>query len=620
MGDDQQSKGSATGDQAARTTSFPRIEAHGLIGDLATAALVATDGTVDFMCWPKLDSASIFAALLDPETGGAFTVEPEMPDAETRQLYWPDSNVLSTRWVTPEASLECTDLMVLGDGDASCPPRLLRRFQVLRGRARVRVTCRPRFDYGTRDAVVGACAGGLRLSGAGGDPVLRLRGTVPLQALGNAAAAMLDLEPGREAFLLLDDMPDETDDTRVELDAGKLSDLIARTDAFWRAWTDKSTYCGRWREPVTRSALALKLLTSREHGSIAAAATFGLPERPGGDLNWDYRATWIRDASFTTYALMRLGYGQEANAFMRWSSARASEAGDPSRLKIMYRLDGTSDLAERNLEHLRGYGGATPVRIGNGAANQRQLDIYGELLDSVYVNAKYGDPPSYDGWRQICGIVDYACDHWGDRDAGIWESRGEPQHFLHSRLMCWVAVDRALRLATKRSLPAPYERWTTVRNDIHGSIWTDFWDEDRGHFVHAKGSADLDGAMLLMPLVRFITGTDPRWLKTLDAITAQLVDDGLVFRTPEGRSGHEGAFAACSFWYVECLTRAGRVEMAHREFERALSYGNHLGLFAEEFDVQAHHLGNFPQALTHLALISAAYSLDRELSGKPVLR
>ena len=618
MGDDQQSTGSATGDQAARTTSFPRIEAHGLIGDLATAALVGTNGSIDFMCWPKLDSASIFAALLDPETGGDFSVEPEMRDAETRQLYWPDSNVLSTRWVTPEASLECTDLMVLGD--TASPPRLLRRFQVLRGQARVRVTCRPRFDYGTRDADVRVCPAGLRLSGAEGDPVLRLRATVPLRALGNAAEATMDLEPGREGFLLLDDMPDAADDARTELDAGELSDLIARTDAFWRAWTDKSTYRGRWREPVARSALALKLLTSREHGSIAAAATFGLPERPGGDLNWDYRATWIRDASFTTYALMRLGYGQEANAFMRWSSARASEAGDPSRLKIMYRLDGTSDLAERTLEHLRGYGGAAPVRIGNAAADQRQLDIYGELLDSVYVNAKYGEPPNYDGWRQICGIVDYACDHWGDRDAGIWESRGEPQHFLHSRLMCWVAVDRALRLATKRSLPAPYERWTTVRNDIYGSIWTDFWDEDRGHFVHAKGSADLDGAMLLMPLVRFVTGTDPRWLKTLDAITVQLVDDGLVFRTPEGRSGHEGAFAACSFWYVECLTRAGRVEMAHREFERALSYGNHLGLFAEEFDVQAHHLGNFPQALTHLALISAAYSLDRELSGQPVLR
>ncbi len=590
------------------------IEAHGVIGNLSTVALVGIDGTIDHLCWPKLDSPSLFAAILDPERGGAFRLAPEMDDAVTRQIYLPDNNVLSTRWLSPQASVEVLDLMVVSDGRDADPPRLVRRVTASRGAARVRLVCRPRYGYGLRDAAVRPVADGVGFSGAADDPALRLVGTQPITASDGVATAEFTLQPGEAADFILEDDREPGDGNTVPL--GEIGRAIDATSAFWRGWTARSDYRGRWRNEMSRAALVLKLLPSREHGSIAAAATFGLPERRGGDLNWDYRASWIRDASFTVYAFIRLGHVDEAIRFMRWVAKRVDEIADRDGigLRTMYRLDGGSDLAERQLDHLAGYG-AQPVRVGNEAAGQMQLDIYGELLDAVYLNAKYGEPPGFDAWRRISYSVDFVCSHWREPDAGIWEVRGEPQHFLHSRLMCWVAVDRALRLATKRSLPAPYQRWSEVRNEIHASIWEEFWSGERGHFVQARGSTDVDGALLLMPLVRFVTGTDPRWLATLDRIGEQLGDDGLVFRTPAGRAGQEGAFAACSFWYVECLARAGRLSEAHAVLERTLSYANHLGLYAEEFDVQARHLGNFPQALTHLALISAAYYLDRALSG-----
>ncbi len=594
------------------------IEAHGVIGNLSTLALVDTGGTIDFLCWPKIDSPSLFAALLDPERGGAFALRPAQP-AEARQLYLPDSNVLSTHWSTPEASVDVLDLMVVSDGRDPDPPRLVRRVRATRGRLEMRLHCRPRYGYGLRSAAVTPCDQGARLAGSADDPALRLLATVPLSLSDDAATACFTLAAGEMAYIVLeDDRPAEDGGNAVPLEA--LGDAIDATVRYWQAWTARSSYRGRWRNEMARSALVLKLLTSREHGSIAAAATFGLPERRGGDLNWDYRASWIRDSSFTVYAFMRLGHTEEATRFMRWIAKRADDCDEAHSLKIMYAIGGGSDLDERDLDHLTGYGGARPVRIGNEAAGQMQLDIYGELLDSVYLSAKYGEPPGYDAWRRIARTVDYVCEHWREPDAGIWEVRAAPQRYLHSRLMCWVAVDRALRLALKRSLPAPFERWSETRNQIHDSIWLEFWHQERGHFVQAIGSTDVDGAMLMMPLVRFVTGTDPRWLKTLARIGEQLAHDGLVFRTPAGLDGHEGAFAACSFWYVECLARAGRIDEAHVEFERTLSFANHLGLYAEEFDVQGHHLGNFPQALTHLALISAAHYLDRALSGARIVR
>ena len=398
---------------------------------------------------------------------------------------------------------------------------------------------------------------------------------------------------------------------------------LAHTLKFWRGWIAQSNYRGRWREMVNRSALTLKLLTSRKHGAIIAAATFGLPETPGGERNWDYRYTWIRDASFTVYAFMRLGFVEEANAYMRWLKGRVSDCCDqPTKINILYGIDGRQELPEAELEHFSGHGGAKPVRIGNEAFDQIQLDIYGELMDAVYLVNKYGEAISHEGWKHTVEVADQVCEIWNTKDVGIWEMRGEQHHFLHSRLMCWVALDRAIRLASKRSLPAPFARWDQTRQAIYADIWSNFWNEERGHFVQHIGSTALDGSMLLMPLVRFVAATDPRWLSTLEAIQKSLVRDGMVYRYRnddsqiDGLQGTEGAFAACSFWYVECLARAGQVEKAHLEFEQLLRYANPLGLYAEEFDNQARHLGNTPQALSHLALISAATFLDRKLSGE----
>jgi GH15 family glucan-1,4-alpha-glucosidase len=372
---------------------------------------------------------------------------------------------------------------------------------------------------------------------------------------------------------------------------------------------------------VNRSALTLKLLTSREYGSIVAAPTFGLPEMIGGGRNWDYRYTWIRDSSFTLYGLMRLGYTTEAAGFMDWIMARCRELEPDGSLQIMYGIDGRHVLREEILPHLEGYMGSGPVRIGNAAYTHLQLDIYGELMDSVYLYDKYGSPIGYDAWTNIVRLTDWVCANWRQPDEGIWEVRGGRHDFLFSRVMCWVAVDRAIRLATKRSFPAPLARWHEVRDTIYQDVFTRFWDPTRQAFMQYAGAATLDASALLLPLVRFISPTDPRWVSTLRAIERDLVSDSLVYRYrtvdggfSDGLTGQEGTFSMCSFWYVECLSRMGDLQQARFFFEKMLGYANHLGLYGEELGAQGQHLGNFPQAFTHLALISAAYDLDRRLS------
>jgi len=591
--------------------AIPRpIEAHAAIGDMRSLALVATDGTIDFLCWPRFDSPSIFAALLDPAKGGHFALAPDIADARTVQMYLPDTNIVLTRWLGEGGSAELMDFMPATPDDCAGGPRIIRRIRATRGRVTFRLDCRPRFDYARAapQAEPGNGRGWLR--GTEGT-TLRLSAPARLRAEDGALLCEITLDEGQQADIVLDNGEGTAPDT-----AG-VNGLLQRTAGYWHAWARHSTYKGRWRETVMRSALVLKLLTSREHGSVLAAATFGLPEAPGGERNWDYRATWVRDASFTVYALMRLGYRKEAEAFNRWIDGRVQDADTGGRLRIMYGLDGSTDLKEQNLDHLSGYGGARPVRIGNEAFEQDQLDIYGELLDSVYLSNKYGHAISHDDWNGVRHIVDHVCETWDSEDAGIWEVRGNPRHYLHSRVMCWVAVDRAIRLASKRSLAAPFERWIAARNAIHDDIWANFWDDERGHFVRSKGERVLDGAMLMMPLVRFVSATDPRWLATLDAISATLGDDGMIYRyrVEDGLPGEEGSFAACSFWYAECLARAGRTEQARFVFEKLIAYGNHVGLYAEEFSKRGTFLGNFPQAFTHLALISAAVYLDREVSG-----
>ena len=591
------------------------IENHGIIGDMRTAALVNDRGSVDFFCWPEFDSPSIFCSLLDTPEAGIFQLAPDLPDARRQQIYLPDTNVLQTRWLSDGVVVEITDLLPIGDSEDDLPV-LMRKVRMAVGSATFRLRCAVRHDY-ARAATTAHQDGSHICFEASGQPSLRLCSDQAMTLDGNAAVAEFTLEQGQSAEFLLGGI----DDPRLQDDVSAL--CLERTLAFWRGWIGQSNYRGRWREMVNRSALALKLLTSRKHGAILAAATFGLPETRGGERNWDYRYTWIRDASFTVYAFMRLGFIEEANAYMRWLRGRVSDCCDqPTKLNILYGLDGRLELPETELPHLSGFGGAQPVRIGNLAYRQVQLDIFGELMDAVYLVNKYGEAISHQGWKHTADVVDQVCQTWQDKDVGIWEMRGDKQHFLHSRLMCWVAVDRAIRLAEKRSLPAPFARWDETRQAIYEDIWSNFWNEEHQHFVQRLGSTALDGSMLLMPLVRFVSARDPRWLSTLDAIEQSLVRDGMVYRyrnddSPiDGLSGTEGSFAACSFWYVECLARAGRVEKAQLEFEQLLRYANPLGLYAEEFDSHGFHLGNTPQALTHLALISAASFLDRKLSGE----
>lgn len=600
------------------TVRYQPIENYGVIGDLHTVALVGMDGSIDFMAFPHFDSPTIFAALLDHHKGGRYQLAPILNEAHHRQLYLPDTNVLLTRFLSAEGVAEISDFMPLHDQGHS--HNIVRRAKTIRGEVSFRMICEPRFDYARAAHRVEKREGELLFLSEGQDrTALRLRTAVPLRVENGAAVAEFTLRAGETAAFVLEQA--QAGQESCSAAPEYVSESFKATVNFWRRWLARSAYRGRWREMVNRSALTLKLLTSRPHGSLVAAPTFGLPEEIGGVRNWDYRYTWIRDASFTLYGLMRLGYTEEAAAFMRWVEARCGELNPDGSLQVMYGIDGRHALPEENLAHLEGYMQSRPVRIGNGAYRQLQLDIYGELLDSVYLYNKYGEPISYDLWMNLIRLIDWVCANWQQADEGIWEVRGGRQEFLYSRVMCWVAIDRGIRLAQKRSFPAPLDRWYTVRDAIYQDIFTNFWDPRRRTFIQAKGAATTDAASLLMPLVKFVGPTDPRWLSTLQAIEEDLVDDSLVFRYRigdeplDGLSGKEGTFSMCSFWYVECLSRAGDLEKARFFFEKALGYANHLGLYAEELGPRGQHLGNFPQAFTHLALISAAYDIDRRLTA-----
>ena len=599
---------------------YAPIEDYGIIGDLHTVALVRKDASIDFLCLPSFDSPSVFAALLDAERGGRFQIAPRLDGATHKQLYLPETNVLLTRFLSDAGVAEVSDFMPVED--AGVAHNLVRRAKTVRGEVRFGMRCNPRFDYGRathtverrsdREVLFVGRAGAREL-------VLRLRASVPMQVAEGAAVADVTLRADESAWFVLEVvMPVEPSPCgRPDY----VCDAFKETVNFWRRWIDRSTYQGRWREMVNRSALVLKLLTSREHGSIVAAPTFGLPENIGGVRNWDYRYTWIRDSSFTLYGLMRLGYTGEAAAFMRWMMARCQELEPGGSLQIMYGIDGRHALLEETLSNLEGYMGSRPVRIGNAAYTHLQLDIYGELMDSVYLYDKYGSPIGHDAWTSIVRLIDWVCEHWREKDEGIWEVRGGRQEFLYSRAMCWVAIDRAIRLANKRSFPAPFSRWYEARDSVYRDIYERFWDPARSGFVQHPGADTFDAAALLMPLVRFVSPTDPRWISTLRGIEQQLVSDSLVYRYrlseafSDGLTGQEGTFSMCSFWYVECLSRMGDLHKARFFFEKMLGYANHLGLYGEELGPRAQHLGNFPQAFTHLALISAAYDLDRRLSA-----
>jgi GH15 family glucan-1,4-alpha-glucosidase len=591
--------------------SYQPIENYGIIGDLHTIALTGLDGSIDFMCFPNFDSPSIFARLLDEKKGGFYCISPIFTEMKTKQLYMPDTNILLTRFLSPDGVGEVTDFMPVGHLEEK---KLIRRVTTIRGEVRYRLHCSPRFNYG-RDAHKAVQLGSKEIHFHSDGLTIRLKADLPLALNDGDATVEFTLSATQSTDFVF-----EVADNKTSA-ADNLSEMVTQTllraTNFWRDWIARSSYKGRWRDVVNRSALVLKLLSSSRYGSIIAAPTFSLPETIGGQRNWDYRYAWIRDASFTVYSLIRLGYNREAGRFMGWVENMCRDIKGEDRLGIMYAIDGNRQLKEYTLDHLEGYKGSAPVRIGNDAYGQLQLDIYGELMDSVYLFNKHVEPISYDFWKDLERQIDWLASNWDQPDDGIWEVRGGRQHFLFSRLACWVALDRAIKIAHMRSFPRN-GNWQAERNKIYNSIYKDFWNEEKKAFMQFPGSQTVDASALLMPLFRFIAPKDPRWLSTLKRIEAELVSDALVYRyrpelaAPDGLVSKEGTFSPCSFWYVECLSRSGQLDKARFCFEKMLGYANHLGLFSEQLGFEGEHLGNFPQAFTHLGLISAALNLDEQ--------
>lgn len=593
---------------------YKPIESYGVIGDLHSVALVANDGAIDWCCLPNFDSPSVFASILDERKGGFFKISTEH-ESSRRQLYQPDTNILITRFLSERGVGEVIDFMPIAPrGQVKTHHQIVRIVQSVRGTLPCQLECRPAYDYARAEHRVVAREGAAVFECPGA--TFALLSPVALRRDGDGVKARFTLKPGqRLVFTFRYGSRDSILDEQTDGEAA-----LRRTTRFWRRWLSKGRYEGRWREMVERSALALKLLTFEPTGAIVAAPTSSLPEEIGGVRNWDYRYTWIRDAAFTIYAFLRLGYTDEAANFMRWLETRVQEHEAPTGpLQIMYRIDGNPEVPEIELPHLEGYRRSGPVRIGNAAAEQLQLDIYGELIDSVYLYDKWVTPVSYDLWIRIRSMLRWVARHWESPDEGIWEVRSGRRQFVYSKMQCWVALDRGLRLAFKRGLPNNREWLRSTRDRIYESIMKNGWNRRRQAFVQYYGAEALDASNLLMPLVRFISPSDPRMLATLDQTMKDLVSDSLVYRyeigkgAGDGLSGSEGTFSVCTFWLVESLARAGRIDDARLIFEKMLTHANPLGLYAEQIGPSGQALGNFPQAFTHLGLISAAFSLNRLL-------
>ncbi|MFG3039841.1 glycoside hydrolase family 15 protein [Streptomyces sp. NPDC048330] len=602
---------------------YPLIEDHGLIGDLQTAALVTTDATIDWFCCPRFDSPSVFGALLDRRKGGHFTVRPAAGSYTTKQLYLPDTAVLVTRFMTEDGAGEVVDFMPVTGGTASDRHRVVRMLRCVRGTMTFEGEIAPRFDYGRKPHEVHLTEHGALFASEDLDLAVHAvrephddRLLRALSADTHDVRFSLTLRAGEQRGLVMESAPDGPP---REVRPDEFERLFHETVGFWRSWLAQSTYTGRWRESVERSAVTLKLMTYAPTGALVAAPTAGLPEQLGGERNWDYRFTWIRDASFSVYALLGMGFREEAASFINWLHARVKqEAGrddGSGPLNIMYRVDGTADLVEETLDHWEGYRGSAPVRIGNGAANQLQLDIYGEALDSIYFAHEHGMHLDHGGWTALHTLLDWLVDHWDQPGEGLWETRGGRKDFTYGRVMSWVAFDRALRIAYDDGRPAAGGRWVDARDEIYAQVLDRGWDPRKSAFVQHYGDDVLDSALLRMPTVGFIMPDDPMWQSTLDAMERELVTDSLVYRynpeaSPDGLRGSEGTFSLCTFMYVDALARAGRTDAARLVLEKMLTYANHLGLYSEEIDLRGRQLGNFPQAFTHLALIDAAITLD----------
>jgi GH15 family glucan-1,4-alpha-glucosidase len=610
---------------------YQPIENYGIIGNMRTVALVGMNGSIDWYCYPHFDSPSVFGAILDDKKGGRFQLSAASDGVRHKQFYWPSTNVLVTRFLMADGIAELEDFMPVGlPSESSAYRHVYRRIRCVRGTVRISVTCRPAFDYGrqTHEVLI-------RTNGAtfkSGILILVLSTAVPLKndGHGGVSAEFVLSEGESQVFVLGDDSAEgAVPCPPCEKEA---EELLRGTVKFWQDWLSACTYHGRWQAQVHRSALALKLLTFEPTGAIIAAATASLPEVIGGTRNWDYRYTWMRDAAFTVYAFLRLGFKDEAAAFMHWIEEYASKHVHPEDPgAVVFTIAGDNKLVEQTLDHWEGYRESGPVRIGNAAVAQFQGDIYGELMDALYLSNKYVSPTSYDVWVKVRARLEWICEHWQLPDAGIWEMRNRQEHFVYSKVMNWVALDRGLRLADKRALPADRAKWLRERDRIYEEVMAKGWNEKRRAFTQFYGSDDLDASLLIMSLVFFMAPTDPRMISTINAIRENprdggLVSDSLVYRYPpqariDGLPGAEGTFNMCSFWLVEALTRASagipeKLDEAKLLFERVLGYANHLGLYSEQTGPQGEALGNFPQAFTHLALISAAFNLDRMLGSQ----
>jgi GH15 family glucan-1,4-alpha-glucosidase len=605
---------------------YPNISDHGLIGDLQTAALVTANGTIDFFCCPRFDSPSVFCSLLDAEKGGYFSISPVADSYVSKQLYLPNTAMLITRFMTPDGVGEVLDFMPVIEGKPTDRHRLVRYLRVARGTMKFQVEMQPRFDYGRASHTVNVTdvgavfrtTGGLELTMHSVGLRRPAEGGAQIERVGDGLRASITMREGQSgAGVVLESMGGEP----RALPPDELQQLADDTSAYWKAWMRRSTYMGRWREMVTRSAMTLKLMTYEPTGAPVAAATLGLPEQAGGERNWDYRFTWIRDGSLTMHALAKLGYLDEAAKFGVWLRDRISEAAGRNGtgpVKIMYRVDGSSDLTEEILDHFEGWRGSRPVRVGNGAADQLQLDIYGEAADALMAGDQAGLPIAYEGWIALTKVMDWVADNWDQPDEGVWETRGGRKDFTYGRFQCWVALDRAIKLAQRHGRPANVGKWAAARDALYNQVMTRGWNDKVKAFTQHYETEVLDSSLLLMPIEDFISPTDPRWLSTLDGMNRELVSDSLVYRynpaaSPDGLHGDEGTFSLCTFLYVDALARAGRLDDAVLTFEKMFTYGNHLGLFSEEIDSTGGQLGNFPQAFTHLALINSAITLNREL-------
>ncbi len=602
----------------------PFIDDYGVIGNLHTAALVGLHGSIDFLCYPRFDSPSLFARLLDDSLGGSWSIIVDHPEVRSTQTYEPDTAILVTRHATPEGAVEVEDFMPPVDDITHC--QVVRRVRIIAGKVDIISRFDPRYPYAKQKN---------KIKVDGSDPHTF---TIELEDEKLHLFSSLEADTHAKTTLsfrtTLQHQPDkaheqltfvlQSEQCKLPQDglSGFGESLYQHTKKFWTNWSSKLTYTGEHRNLVRRSALMLKLCTSAEYGSSVAAITFGLPESLGGSLNWDYRYTWIRDSAFSMYAMLRLGLTDEASAFIEWIVARCEEMEDAADLKLMYRVDGGTDLDESALEHLAGYRNSQPVRIGNGAQDQRQLDIYGELIDTVYLYDRFGQEITYNFWQSLVAIIDHVCETWDEPDHGIWEAREGKYQYTMSKVMAWVAIDRGLRIAEHRGFPAPYERWRKERDELYTAIYSTYYNKQIGAWTEYADSDCVDGSVLLMPLIRFVTTREPEWQSTLEVVERELVRDSLVYRySKEGKlktgfDGTEGFFSMCGCWYVEVLAKSGRVGEARAHLAKLASHANHLGLFSEEIAMDGQQIGNFPQAFTHLAFISAALQIEEQLKDE----